>query len=286
MTRPSLPFIALALALGAPQPSLAWNDKGHMLVATIAQTQLSPAARKQLAALLKVGTDERTSTFATAACWADDNKSDTDRAWHYVDFYFRADGKPAKNKPDEQNILWAIDRNRSLLGDKKAPTTGRALALRYLLHFVGDVHQPLHNVARETDRYPDGDRGGNSFAIAPISGWGSRPVSNLHALWDFGAGGFLPARRPLSASDFAAVRDQANRIMREFPRSKMVELKHGQNARLWAAESESIAKGFVYSLPEGGAPPSAYLDRAARISRRRVALAGYRLAELLNQALK
>lgn len=277
-------FMAGAFA-AALQFSWAWIDTGHMVVAAIAESRLTPAAKKKIEQLVKIGTDAKTDNFLTVSCYADDYKSDADRNWHFINLHFRSDGQPSQNKPEEQNVLWAIDKFTRVLEDPKASDDDKAQALRYIVHFVGDVHQPLHVVARDTDAFPKGDRGGNDFAITPIETWGDRPIKNLHALWDYGCGLFRPTMRPLSEGDAAKIRDLAASIEKEFPYDQLAEL----NAKLpkdWANESEVLAKIVVYNLPEKGVPSKDYLDKGQAVAKRRIALAGYRLADLLNQAFR
>ncbi len=139
----------------------AWIDTGHMVVASIAYRNLTPKVRQRAEELLKFVADEKSNTFITASCWADDHKNNADREWHYIDLHFRADGTPTANrKPPTENVVWAIEKFSRVLADKRAKPEERGIALRYLLHFVGDIHQPLHCVARDTDLFPNGDRGG------------------------------------------------------------------------------------------------------------------------------
>lgn len=263
----------------------AWIETGHMVVAEIAERHLTPQARARAAELAKIGTDERTSTFVTCSVWADDFRTDKDRTWHYINIYFRKDGKPVKGKPLEENVVWAIRKFTKVLEDPKSSKEQQAEALRYLVHFVGDAHQPLHAVSFESDQLPDGDRGGNSFQIAPVSGWSERPLTNLHALWDFGCGEFTPTRRPLNEQGRTKIKRIADEIEKEFPRSKIAGLSR-TDPMAWARESFEIAKDFAYDLTPGKEVSKEYLARGRKHSRERAAAAGYRLADLLNRLLK
>jgi hypothetical protein len=122
-----------------------------MLVAAVAETQLNTTARQAIAELLQEGGDEKTRDLLGAACWADDTKTDKNGPWHYINFHFRHDGQPSENEPLEENVVWAISKFADAMADPNLPAAQRADAIRYVLHFVGDVHQPLHTVALAED---------------------------------------------------------------------------------------------------------------------------------------
>ncbi|HRI45164.1 MAG TPA: S1/P1 nuclease [Fimbriimonadaceae bacterium] len=261
-----------------------WIETGHMVVAAIAEKGLNARAKARVSELVKIGTDDRTNTFVTCGVWADDVKSSKDRDWHYINIFFRRDGKPADMEPPEENVVWAIRRFTKVLGDAKASRDDRAEALRYLVHFVGDVHQPLHAVSEVSTAWPSGDRGGNDFNIGPVSGWSERPLTNLHALWDFGCGAFLPVRRPLNAKGKDRIDQLATEIMKEVPRAKLSGLAE-RDPMKWARESHELAKREAYSLQRGRPVPETYLSKGRATCRRQAALAGHRLADLLNRVL-
>ncbi len=263
----------------------AWIDTGHMVVAAIAESKLTPAATKALERLVKIGTDVKTNTFVTVSCYPDDFKNDEDRAWHYINYHFRSDGKETSNKPEDKNVVWAIEKFTAVLENAKAPDNEKAQAIRYLVHFVGDIHQPMHAIARDTDAFPAGDRGGNDFKIKPIEGWGDRPVGNLHALWDFGCGEFKPIPRPLSPEGLDKIKSIAKSITDEYPEDKLGELGSSKPGD-WVNESCALAKTQAYALGENSTPSEDYLKRGRETCRRRAALAGYRLASVLNRVFK
>lgn len=276
----------LALSLVAAPSAFAWFDMGHMVVAEVAYRRLDPDVRKKANALLAVLNDPRTADFRTAACWADDFKSRENAHWHYTNYFFREDGKPSTNKPRDENVVWAIEKFTKVLSDGTASSASKNEALRFLIHFVGDVHQPLHATARECEDHPNGDRGGNDFKIAPGSVF-KNSITNLHFVWDSGAGAFEDQVRPLNDQGqrmLARYADQAEAAL-PFADAKAMIAKATPND--WALESFELAKTAVYAdIKEGQTPSEAYIKRAREVSLRRVALAGYRLADLLNRALK
>jgi hypothetical protein len=259
-----------------------------MTIAAIAYDHLSSKAKLEADRLLKTGGTPKTADFLTAACWADDIRRDRRETgpWHYIDLHFRTDGKPTSNKPDAENAVWAIAKFKAVLADKTQSDESRADALRFLLHFVGDIHQPLHVVSHDTDQLPDGDAGGNKFKIEPPAGvGGDRPPRNLHALWDFGCGLFPSGVfRPLTLEGRQEIEALAKKIEQDRPMSK--KIVSDADPMSWAEAGLRVSKEYVYSLPEGTAPSEAYLKKGQEVSETRAAEAGYRLAALLNSVLK
>lgn len=281
-----LKFTLNLAALAAAVSSFAWHDSGHMVVAEIARQSLSPKILAECEWLLKQDSEPKTDNFLTAACWADDFKTRENGPWHYINIHFRTDGKETNNKPLEQNVVYAINKFTTILADKKKSPKERAEALRYLIHFVGDVHQPLHAVARDTDEHPEGDRGGNEFKILPIDRHKElqRPPTNLHSLWDMGGNLFRPTPRPLTNDGKASIVRIANAIKSRHAQINMDNVSN-LDPMAWAQESADLAKRYVYNLKENEAPSAEYIRQCEDVSTKRVAYAGYRLAALLNKTM-
>jgi hypothetical protein len=276
--------LALSLLLLAPPSALAWDDTGHLLVSQIAYERLSPAAKAKVDAMVKtIRFCGKTYDGTTLGAWMDDIKSDSThddlRAWHYTDIVI-FDGVPPdpKMQPGKENavarIAWATDALRKSLGSDKKD----AELLAYLYHLVGDIHQPLHAATRVTASNRDGDAGGNEFKIA-----GLPEVDNLHYYWDSAAGSFhfWSPSRPLDARERRRLDAYAKQIVAANPAESMPESKE-LDPQKWAAESNELARTVVYALPENSTPTTAYEAKAQTVARRRIALAGYRLASLLN----
>jgi hypothetical protein len=277
----------LVLAVAAILPALAsaWVDQGHMAVVAIAWEDLTPQAQRRVTELVRWAPEARFRDPLSAATWPDYDPDRSRRPWHFINLHFRADGRPSANRPAEENVVWAIRRFTADLKNRGLDDRRHGEALIKLLHFVGDVHQPLHTMSRDTERLPQGDRGGNDFPIAPIHGMSERgPVANLHLLWDFGGGLFGGVEVPPDARQEADLRVLARQIRRHHPRASLPEV--GEQVPMRWAEEGFALRGLVYDLNEGEAVPQGYLDRVREVSRRRVALAGYRLADLLNRALR
>ncbi|HJP83965.1 MAG TPA: S1/P1 nuclease [Fimbriimonadaceae bacterium] len=279
-------ILACLATLSIAISAFAWHDTGHMVVAEIARQTMNPRIVAECEWLLKIDSEPKTDTFVTAACWADDFKSKESGPWHYINYHFRTDGKETDNKPEPQNILVAIKRFSETLQDKSKDPKERAVALRYLIHFVGDLHQPLHAVARDSDEFPAGDRGGNEFKIIPSDRHKdlTRPPTNLHSLWDMGGNLFRPSERPLTKDGQASIVRIANAIRARHPLLSLNNVTN-QDPEAWAQESVGLAKEFVYTLKENEVPSPEYLRRCEDESAKRVAYAGYRLAALLTRLM-
>jgi hypothetical protein len=293
----------VALLLGAQSHAFAWHDTGHMLVAQIAYLNLSPAAKARVDKLLIAPQGRRPlihlcATYYTPACekiydpvtiavWMDDFKGDSlndeYENWHYINYRPFFDGVPVRPEvgPEPTNVLdrinWCINTLRRGTGRDKTD----AETLGFLYHLVGDVHQPLHTTTRYSAKNPDGDAGGNGFAIQMPP---EARIKNLHAFWDAAGGrfGFESPRRPLDAAGRARLLAQAEEIMKANPLATSAAARELEPLR-WIEESNTIARQFVYAgAREGETPSAAYTAEAQKISGERIALAGYRLALLLN----
>lgn len=274
-------LIAL-LALYAA-PALAWSAQGHRMVGDLAQRQLSPQAQAAVAQLL-IG--EAEPTLAGVASWADDLRDDPAwrhaARWHYINFPRPHDGQdgcayvPARDCTDGDCVIGAIQAQAAILADDQKPRQKRIEALKFIVHFVGDVHQPLHA------GYGD-DRGGNDYQISLRTDIAPTAYNrdqyrdgvqgtNLHAVWDF----YLLASHDRDAGRYAA--ELAAR-----PRMDAHDAARGMPAE-WALESCRMVRDAAL-YPRGHKLGDAYLQRQRPLAERRVIQAGQRLAALLNDAL-
>lgn len=282
-----LRVLGVIVSLAATQAALAWNELGHMVAASIAYKRLSPSVRSECDRLLLIGGNGKAQTFIDAGPWADDVRRERPETapWHYINYHFRTDGKPTDQQPEPENVEVAIAKQVDILKDKLQTDAVRADALRFIIHFVGDAHQPLHAVARDTDAYPTGDRGGNSFTITPPEGLVPQP-KNLHFLWDEGCGLFAGKRasRPLTESKTAEVTAFGDQLLTNYG-SIVASQARDLDPHTWTQEGLALAKAQVYNLKEGGAPDEQYLKQGRETSGKRIVLAGLRLSSLLNKAL-
>ncbi len=296
-------FAAVALTL-APFSAWAWDPAGHMLVDQIAWKHTSPAAREQVSDLVKrldnQFNDRQPYTFVTAGCWMDDMRSlGAAYPWarlHYVTIPWTESGAPAPI-PSPPNIVAAIEDNMQTLRDPRSPSDQRAEAAGMLLHFVADIHQPLH----ATDR--NNDRGGNTYLITgvPFSDLIAKQVRNLHTYWDKafrfdGVGGKVielwqsprVPDRPKEPKN-GIIATEARRIMAAYPRKSCPEIRERPDPTAWAQETHRV--GCKSAYPPGEPPTNTearaltadFVHTSHDIATRRLALAGYRLAALLNE---
>jgi hypothetical protein len=280
-----------------------WNATGHEVIASIAWNHLTPQARARAVQLLRNGPPEahlgdaeptsgssaerEKALFVHTSLWADQIKGRSapnhayDRpVWHYTDYYWREqNGKIVlvpELKPDPENALERLALLPGVLSSG-APDSARAVALAWIEHLVGDVHQPLHLSARVTAESPKGDRGGNDLKLAGTQ-------SNLHSYWD----GILDILEKPPAGDRSGYVDGwAAKIEKELPISTFTKAELDAEPEAWGKESLTLAEELLYpaTLVAGTAPSDAYKSTAGQAGKRRIALAGYRLATVLNRLL-
>ena len=288
MTRILAACIA-AIALAAAGPAAAWGDLGHKVTALIAYRHLTPTVRAKVDALLASDGDGLTAPdFASRATWADKYREGhrETAAWHFVDveidhpdlgsacfgFPAVAPGQLASLGPAQDCVVDKIEEFAAELRNPATPAAERLAAFKFLIHFIGDLHQPLH--ASDHD-----DRGGNCIGLSPSPDGHS---SNLHAWWDTGVVEALGG----------SAQDIATRLDAQISSGQAKAWAAG-DPKAWAMESFQIARRDVYALPTRptcGQHGSVALSAAYQaIARRDAALqlekAGIRMAALLNRAL-
>ncbi|HEX6040511.1 S1/P1 nuclease [Longimicrobium sp.] len=304
--RALLPLTAAATLLWST-PAHAWDELGHRVVARIAWDHMTPAARQNAVRLLQAappasgiaelmpqtGTMEERQRewFVWAAVWADMIR-DRDHAgaryahadWHYVNFFWEQmpDGT-RRDRPDLPRAGFLIDQMERIgttLGNPSVPDSAKTIDLMWALHLAGDAHQPLHNNARITPQDPEGDRGGNSFRLA-----GLYPMTNLHSLWD-GLVGFSMPWSPADRSEADYVGSIARRIAAQYPQSRMRGQIEPGEFEEWSREGFRVAQRVAYTgIVRDQRAPASYRASAWNAAEPRLALAGYRLADLLNRTL-
>jgi len=257
-------WLAFAAALLLGGAAHAWGPHGHQVVAEIAARELTPKARVEVERLLG---DRASNAMHEASTWADEIRGEPQwrhtGSWHYLNFE-RGDChyNPKRNCRGGNCVVAALEREVRNLGDRKASTTERANALRFVIHFVGDMHQPLHAGF-------DHDRGGNDFQIRY-----GRGGNNLHGFWDQD---IIRAYR----GKLQAVRHAEELIER--PIDGDMHWHAGVAAR-WAEQSCAIVQA-PWFYPAGGSIDTHYVLTAAPIVDAQLDAAGHRLADLLNKVL-
>lgn len=255
---------ALLCALHATE-ALAWGQSGHRIVGALAEARLDPKARAAVAELLA---GEPDPTLAGVSVWADHvREHEPEYTWtvplHWVNFERGAcNFEAARNCRDDLCVVRAIERYSAQLGDEWLPRAARRDALKFVVHFVGDVHQPLHAGFAA-------DRGGNDFQISLMrEGW------NLHSVWDTLIVESLKLEWPeyqrrVEAAAFTA--DSQSRVNAIEPST-------------WAEESCGIAQADDFYPPKHKIT-GRYLEAKRPQADQRLKLAGERLAALLNRVL-
>lgn len=282
-------LVVLLLVHGVAVSASGWDRVGHLVVDAIAWKQLSDTARARATELLRAAppdTDlalpalDARELFLRAGYWPDIVRDDAcpsrkekyDRpTWHYVNHFWR-DGKILTDRGTSGELIERLD----LLS--QSLSTGIELA--WLMHLVGDIHQPLHSSARVTARDPEGDRGGNDFLLNDLESWG-----NLHGYWD--AIQRRVRRKRHSESFDAWVSRIAREIMELHPRDSLEDDLRIDGFEQWSRAGAELAMRRAYPgyLVRDGAPPERYQDEVQEVADRQLALAGYRLAGLLNELL-
>lgn len=203
--------------------------------------------------------------------------------WHFVDIFFSQDGTklPPVPAPNAETQIAAF---RRALGSNVSDEV-KSYDLTWLEHLVGDVHQPLHAIARVSAAMPHGDAGGSLLMLC------AAPCDNsLHWFWDRLVGSQSGIQAPASPSDWTSELHSAMSAAQAIPAADP-SLAAIASEHSWVQESYDLAKQYVYVGPVGPGPgpftlTPDYYSNAKRIAEQRVALAGVRLANLLNKELK
>jgi len=254
MTRAQM---AVVLLLTAPASAFAWGPNGHRVVGRIAANHLTDEARVAVTCLIgPEGLDQ-------VATWGDEIRNDPSwqppaknpSPWHFISID-DAETLETTARDPKGDVLEAIERFSAVLRDPQATRPAKQEALRFLVHFVGDVHQPLH-VGRRADR------GGNSIEV-----WWFGEKTNLHSVWDSG----LIDSEKLSYSELAAFIDHPT----------LEELRTWQGAvpADWVKESKAV-RDRVYKIGDGKLSYQYVFDNIPLI-KQRLLQAGVRLAGQLN----
>lgn len=257
------PLLALTFVAAPPTARTPiWSAPGHHAVADLAWTRLTPAARERVRALL--GGDD----FVHVSTWADSIRSSrrATAPFHYVNIAIwepRYDER--RHCPDGKCVIGAIEDFERVLTDQQASTTDRAEALRFLIHFVGDIHQPLHVGDRS-------DRGGNDTEVFLEGG-----RTNLHRIWDYDVVNTLASSEP-------ALIERLRRRMDELPETLTAEWESSTPVD-WALEGQRLAREHAYRLPPDGRIGQEYLRSQTDIVETALLKGAVRLAHLLNRAL-
>ena len=270
------------LTLAISPAALAWSALGHRMVGELAQRHISPAALAQVDLLLA---GEPDPTLAGVADWADRLRDlDPERfkatsRWHYVNTPpgLDCDYDAARDCPGGDCVIGAIQAQRRILADRSQPLEARRDALKFIVHFVGDVHQPMH--ANNHD-----DLGGNRYQVSLRTELQPEAYArkyyvdgvmgtNLHSIWDY----YILGAEGLSLAQYS---DRLDAL--PWPPMPADGPQTGPEA--WAGEScRLIEARHVY--PDGHKMDRSYLDEYRPLAEQRVRQAAWRLAQILDADL-
>ena len=302
-------FLLVVVCLTPLVSAFGWDDVGHKTVAFIAWQKMTPQAREQAIKVLRGAPEDSTlgayfmsdsrslaarqlDYFMLSATWADSVRDRDFKVriakyqhgpWHYLDTFWRdANGKPElvtgleDGKENAVERLFFFDKS---LRDAATTNEDKALALAWILHLVGDIHQPLHASGRVTAEEPKGDQGGNLFVITPKD---APNKDSLHWFWD----SIIVRNIPRGDScDDDYIPNIANQIVKSYPESNFASRLDLGKFDSWQQESYRIASTKVYpaTLKRNEMPSDDYKKMALQVSEEQIALAGYRLGAMLNQ---
>ena len=261
-------LVIVAVVLTIASPVFAWGPQGHRVITRVAMNRLTPKAAAALKTILHEG-----DTLVEICNWADHDGHDRfprSAPWHYVNVPISANRYEEKFCPNGGCVVSKIKEYRKILADPKADRGDRQVALLFFLHFVEDIHQPLHVGDNR-------DRGGNDTQVQF-----NRRGTNLHRVWD------SDIMRHIGGNDNVWV-DRAEKLLTP----ENVKAWSTSKVETWADESLVAAKK-AYDWPKGSKRPMAtgadlgddYAKMADPIIRERLAKAGLRLADELNAIFK
>jgi len=310
-------FIPTLLLILIVNSLYAWNGRGHQIIASIAYDQLTERKQKAFTDLLREHNDyedwkeefdnqkdvkdEGKFLFMRAAVWPDEIKGSNhnfpfiNESWHYINY--RVDYKNGHQKErlnPMADLLYALGWGKKIMTQKwyteerqggyRYVNYSKAIALSWIIHLIGDIHQPLHNVSLYNEFYPKGDAGGNKVYIRKKDN--AKTVYSLHTFWDQLPGSSNVTRK--------TILKQADEIKAKFEGLEMLSLEE-RNPYIWAEEGHRKCVETVYDKGNIGNnvnyttkqfPPAlseAYQEKADEMTDRQLYAAGVRLATFISR---
>jgi hypothetical protein len=302
--------VALTMMALLPQPAQAWDETGHMVVSRIAWQNMTPKAKRISIALLSSAPQDSSlptllpqdtraravreiNFFLRASTWPDivgDVRQQVRRQkyrksnWHFINFFWDNGGPGLTPRertdivPEATNVVERLTALTADLQNRDVDASERGIALAWVLHLVGDIHNPLHTSARVTFMDPKGDQGGNLFKLT------SSGSNSLHSYWDNILD--ISVRRQRGESVDNYINRAATVIMARHPQAPLAPRVEEMEFTNWAREGLVLSMTRVYptTLQRGARPTESYRRVAFDTSAEQIALAGYRLANVLNTA--
>lgn len=298
-------WLLSGLLLVASLDAFSWTRPAHMVSAAVAYDDLLVRDQQVIDEIMELmshhpdpgpfqvaigratGTERTQRIFLEMARWPDDIRGgfQDHPTWHYAFRPYVDPQDPPPHKPLDViagSAFSALALNIEIATDPRAASSERAVALCWIFHLVGDLHQPLHTAQLFSSKYPNGDHGGSSEYVLDAS-TGGEPQT-FHWYWDDSVH---------RDGEPQAVLVRARQLEEAFPRERFKELSkdpaHASDITGWAAESYLLASSFTYrvALSDERAtakpPPASYVEQMKTSAERRLTLAGYRLADLLRR---
>ncbi len=303
-------FVIFVLIIAA-MPAMGWDDVGHKITGYIAWQRMSPQARENVIRILRAAPEDsqlgtfymvygpepedtrKLEYFMFVPTWADvirDRAFDTRYKkyhkgnWHYDDtFWKQVSGKIEILSGFEEGgqAVPKLTEFDGLVRKPSASNAEKAIAIAWIMHLGGDIHQPLHTSARVTDTEPKGDQGGNLFLLSPV-GTARENQVNLHWFWDSIVGRNIPLKNQMCEREY--IEAIAKKMIKKHPFASV------QNKLNLGKYDEWQKEGFVYNntvvfspdLKRNEMPSAQYRKNAFKLAEGQLALAGYRLGETLN----
>jgi hypothetical protein len=253
--------LTFILLVSFPMRAFAWDDKAHQIIGALAWMKLSPEAKRQVLYLLPAAGKDPDGPLAAVSTWADRQRVVyADQAsWHFVNIPLSQSAyDPNRDCPNNNCIVFQLNEKKKVLESNK-PRQERAEALMYIVHLVGDIHQPLHC----TD---NNDRGGNTVQVRFRGN-----VTNLHKFWDY------DMIEDMTSS--STVLEYARKLM-------SIPAERGFWIEDWANDSHRIAQKYVYVIPSDRELGNTYYERNKSIMEQQLVKASVKLVQILEDALK
>ncbi|GET91236.1 p1/s1 nuclease [Leishmania tarentolae] len=288
-------LVALILLGLCALPVSAWWSKGHMSVVLVAKRHMDASAVRKAELACKVlslsGPYPQSPDMVQTAPWADDIKSlglQTLSTWHYITtpYYTDENYTLAVSPVQTVNVASVIPMLQTAMETSTANSNVIVDSLALLLHFMGDIHQPLHNANIFSNEYPESDFGGNKQSVI-IDSKGTK--MSLHAYWDSMAEGAAgkDVPRPLSEDDYEDLNKFVDYLEATYANTLTEVEKNLLDPAEISKETYDLALKYAYPGAENGVTLSdEYKENAKKISERQVLLGGYRLAKMLNATLR
>jgi len=275
------------------QLCLGWWQVGYSLTAQIAYNDLianNPRALEVANDILSILKEFKSvNKFVEAAAWTDDIKPLGLEAW--ANWHF--EGSPKTNEAcstvsaSDHNLNWSINQCMRTLktvpvkSHTKQAMFAKSIMLRNLIHLIGDLHQPLHVSSSFDRQHSNGGQNGELFKVMFKDG-----IEDLHTLWDsvFSIQSKDFPKAPISSEDALQLGALTRGIESEYSRNSLEEALSIRSVAKWVQTSHEIEANFVYrNIKEGAEPSAEYLAEGSALARRQIALAGYRLSDLIQE---